>query len=70
MSDGVSVYECTTDHEVVDLLRGGQGMFAIALGGVWRDLEGVLLALPTEEESGKPAMDELSRRRQQRLISR
>ena len=67
MSDGVSVYECTTDHEVVDLLRGGQGMFAIALGGVWRDLEGVLLALPTEEESGKPAMDELSRRRQQRL---
>ena len=69
MSDGVSVYECTTDHEVVDLLRGGQGMFAIALGGVWRDLEGVLLALPTEEESGKPAMDELSRRRQQRLAN-
>lgn len=69
MSDGVSVYECTTDHEVVDLLRGGQGMFAIALGGVWRDLEGVLLALPTEEESGKPAMEELSRRRQQRLAN-
>ena len=69
MSDGVSVYECTTDHEVVDLLRGGQGMFAIALGGVWRDLEGVLLARPTEEESGKPAMDELSRRRQQRLAN-
>ena len=69
MSVGVSVYECTTDHEVVDLLRGGQGMFAIALGGVWRDLEGVLLALPTEEESGKPAMDELSRRRQQRLAN-
>lgn len=69
MSDGVSVYECTTDHEVVNLLRGGQGMFAIALGGVWRDLEGVLLALPTEEESGKPAMDELSRRRQQRLAN-
>ena len=69
MSDGVSVYECTTDHEVVDLLRGGQGMFAIALGGVWRDLEGVLLALPTEEESGKPAIDELSRRRQQRLAN-
>ena len=69
MSDGVSVSECTTDHEVVDLLRGGQGMFAIALGGVWRDLEGVLLALPTEEESGKPAMDELSRRRQQPLAN-
>ncbi|MDI9628318.1 MAG: MerR family transcriptional regulator [Acidobacteriota bacterium] len=67
MSDGVSVYECTTDHEVVDLLRGGQGMFAIALGGVWRDLEGVLLAMPADQGSEKPALDELSRRRQQRL---
>lgn len=68
MSDGVSVYECTTDHEVVDLLRGGQGMFAIALGGVWKDLEGTLLTLPTEvtpEPVAGPA-DELSRRRQQR----
>ena len=46
MSDGISVYECTTDSEVIDLLRGGQGMFAIALGGVWRDIEGTLLALP------------------------
>lgn len=33
MSDGVSVYECTNDNEVIDLLHGGQGMFAIALGG-------------------------------------
>ncbi|GAB2486329.1 MerR family transcriptional regulator [Luteococcus sediminum] len=48
MSDGVSVYECTEDDEVVDLLRGGQGMFAIALGGVWRDIEGSLAELPTE----------------------
>lgn len=71
MSDGVSVYECTSDHEVVDLLHGGQGMFAIALGGVWRDLEGSLLALPSvsvhEESPG--ALDELSRRRQQRLAN-
>lgn len=66
MSDGVSVYECTTDHEVVDLLRGGQGMFAIALGGVWRDLEGTLLALPVEPIHEQAPSDELSRRRQLR----
>ena len=36
MSDGVSVFECTSDDEVIDLLRGGQGVFGIALGGVWR----------------------------------
>lgn len=68
MSDGVSVYECTSDHEVVDLLRGGQGMFGIALGGVWRDIEGSLASLPTERAEETPAAptDELSQRRRAR----
>jgi len=68
MSDGISVYECTRDDEVVDLLKGGQGMFGIALGGVWRDIEGTLASLPAERpEGGHPAADdELSRRRQAR----
>lgn len=68
MSDGVSVYECTTDLEVIDLLRGGQGMFAIALGGVWRDMEGTLAVLPgqrADEEEAHPA-DELAQRRRHR----
>ena len=46
MSDGVSVFECTSDDEVIDLLRGGQGVFGIALGGVWRDIEGTLPSCP------------------------
>lgn len=71
MSDGVSVYECTSDDEVIDLLRGGQGMFGIALGGVWRDIEGSLATLPSERvheevEAAPSAADELSRRRQAR----
>jgi len=71
MSDGVSVYECTSDDEVIDLLRGGQGMFGIALGGVWRDIEGSLASLPRERvheeaEAAPTAADELSRRRQAR----
>src|ERR1700752_630648 len=36
MSDGVTVYECTSADEVVDLLAGGQGVFGIALGRVWQ----------------------------------
>jgi DNA-binding transcriptional MerR regulator len=31
LSDGTSVYECTSSEEVVDLLRGGQGVFGIAV---------------------------------------
>ena len=69
MSDGVSVYECTSDDEVIDLLRGGQGMFGIALGRVWRDIEGSIAALPGER-AGDVAQhhDELSQRRQARAI--
>ncbi len=68
MSDGVSVYECTTDLEIIDLLKGGQGMFAIALGGVWKDMEGTLSVLPTQsvDDHEAPAVvvgDELARRR-------
>lgn len=73
MSDGVSVYECTSPDEVVDLLQGGQGMFGIALGRVWRELEGTLGELhgePLSEEERRAAdphpADELARRRRQR----
>lgn len=67
MSDGVSVYECTSDDEVIDLLKGGQGMFAIALGSVWRDIEGTVSGLPSEttDDGG----DELSEHRKRRRAS-
>ena len=51
MSDGASVYECTSNDEVIDLLQGGQGVFGIAIGGVWREIEGTLAALPSERTS-------------------
>lgn len=46
MSDGVSVYECTSPDEVVDLLASGQGVFGIALGRVWQEVNGDLSQLP------------------------
>lgn len=71
MSDGVSVYEAVSDSEVVDLIKGGQGMFAIALGSVWRDIEGTLTRLPSERaiEQESADDDELARRRRERQIS-
>jgi DNA-binding transcriptional MerR regulator len=69
MSDGASVYECTSNDEVIDLLQGGQGVFGIAIGGVWREIEGSLSELPSERaESGQPdhADDELAARRRAR----
>ncbi len=42
MSDGASIYECRSADEVVDLVRGGQGVFGIAVGSVWREVEGTL----------------------------
>lgn len=46
ISDSTSAYECTSTDEVVDLLQGGPGVFGIALGGVWREVEGDLAVLP------------------------
>jgi DNA-binding transcriptional MerR regulator len=70
MSDGASVYECMSSDEVIDLLQGGQGVFGIAIGGVWREIEGSLSTLPSERadrpEAGDPS-DELAARRRARL---
>ncbi|MCK6209135.1 MULTISPECIES: MerR family transcriptional regulator [Georgenia] len=66
MSDGASVYECTSADEVIDLVQGGQGVFGIAVGRVWREVEGDLAQLPTErahEEEDLTVEDELARRR-------
>lgn len=66
MSDGASVYECTCDDEVIDLLKAGQGVFGIAVGRVLRDVEGTLATLPSEEQAPHHGVDELARRRQAR----
>ncbi|MGI8880682.1 MAG: MerR family transcriptional regulator [Jatrophihabitans sp.] len=72
-SDGTTVYECTSAEEVVDLLRGGQGVFGIAVGGALREVAGSLADFPAEraEPSADAALptsesDELARRRLRR----
>jgi DNA-binding transcriptional MerR regulator len=81
LSDGTTVYECTSAEEVVDLLAGGQGVFGIAVSGALRELHGSLSQLPSEraeqdEPAGAPVADvepaegdELGRRRRARTAS-
>jgi DNA-binding transcriptional MerR regulator len=71
LSDGATVYECTSAEEVVDLLAGGQGVFGIAVSGALRELSGELAELPAErlDGSGHPVDDELSARRRRRAAS-
>ena len=69
MSDGASVYECTSADEVIDLVQGGQGVFGIAVGRVWREVEGSLAELPGERPGEEPSDhpdDELATRRRSR----
>jgi DNA-binding transcriptional MerR regulator len=67
MSDGVSVYEFTSPDEVVDLLQGGQGVFAIALSRVWQEVDADLANLPGERAETatepEPGRDDLATRR-------
>lgn len=39
MSDGKGVYEAHSAEAIVDLLKQGQGVFAIAVDRVWNDVE-------------------------------
>lgn len=66
MSDGASVYLCTSNDEVIDLVNRGQGVFGIAVGKVLREVESSLVELDSVENH--PA-DELAARRAQRAAS-
>jgi hypothetical protein len=61
----------------VDLLQGGQGVFGIAIGGAFKEIQGSLSHLPAEPAAGPtpvgnpaaaqtPAGDELAARRARR----
>ncbi len=71
MSDGASVYECTSAEEVIDLLNGGQGVFGIAVPGIMKELqrrrELVEATLRAIRRRGHGiGMDELAARRQRK----
>ena len=71
-SDGVTVYECTSAEEVVDLLQGGQGVFGIAVSGALKELTGSLAQMPSIRADGghtTAAADELARRREAKAAS-
>ncbi len=63
LSDGTTVYECTSSEEVVDLLRGGQGVFGIAVSGALRELTA---RSPTCPASGPTMPTDAGRTRLQR----
>jgi DNA-binding transcriptional MerR regulator len=80
ISDGTTVYECRSAEEVVDLLQGGQGVFGIAVGGAFKEIQGSLAHLPAEPaatapgDQGAPGAapkelgDELAARRARRRV--
>ncbi|MFC3502977.1 MerR family transcriptional regulator [Micromonospora krabiensis] len=57
ISDGTTVYECRSPEEVVDLLQGGQGVFGIAIGGAFKEIQGSLSHLPAEPAAGAGAVE-------------
>lgn len=51
ISDGKSVNAVTSGDEVVDLLAKGQGVFAIAVGKVYQELQGQVAEIRAQEEA-------------------
>jgi DNA-binding transcriptional MerR regulator len=67
MSDGASVYLCTSDEQVIDLVSRGQGVFGIAVGKVLREVESSLVEL--DSSAAEDPSDELAARRAARAAS-
>lgn len=64
MSDGASIYLCTTNDEVIDLVSRGQGVFGIAIGKVLREVESSLIEITA---TTLDADDELAVRRARKV---
>jgi len=63
MSDGASVYLCTSNDEVIDLVSQGQGVFGIAVGRVLREVEASLVEIDPGQPDVADPRDELAARR-------
>lgn len=72
VSDGVTVYECRSSEEIIDLLNGGQGVFGIAVPQIMKELTGTISSFPSERvaDEGDVAnvvgFDELADRRRRK----
>ena len=76
VSDGMSVYECHSNEQVIDLLSGGQGVFGVAIPGIMKELSGTISSFPAERvdpELNKSetvaGIDELAARRERKSNS-
>ncbi len=65
MSDGSSVYLCSSNDEVIDLLSSGQGVFGLAVGRVVQEVEATLIDFEQHraEPDAAAVGDELAARR-------
>jgi DNA-binding transcriptional MerR regulator len=51
MGDDEEIYPCRKDSDVVESLAKGQGVFGIAVGRIWQQVDSVLMELPGELHS-------------------
>lgn len=45
VSDGKTIFACTSDNEIVDAVKGGQAVFAVAVDAVYQELQGTIAHL-------------------------
>jgi hypothetical protein len=60
VSDGKTIHACLSPNEVVDLLAGGQGVFAIAVGKVYEELQGSIAAFRKPGQEKRAVDDDTS----------
>jgi len=61
ISDGNTVYACDSDKAIIDTLKSGQGVFGIALGKVYVDLNGDIQKYLNIKSKNREAGDKLKK---------
>ena len=61
ISDGNTVYACDSDKAIIDTLKSGQGVFGIALGKVYVDLNGDIQKYLNIKSKNRDAGDKLKK---------
>lgn len=49
VSDGSTIFYVKSSDEIIDILKSGQGVFAVSLQSLWSETEGVLKDFPTKK---------------------
>ncbi|TCD54878.1 MerR family transcriptional regulator [Alloscardovia theropitheci] len=76
LSDGINIYECTSEREMLDLMKNGCAVYGLSVGVIWHKISEALKNEESSESNSEKSqiqstvynIDELAERRMKRKL--